>query len=60
MQDTAKVAREPDGGKPTPPGTSCPQLLSGRCDGQAVVVFHLHSKQERLTAHQTTLQAFTI
>jgi hypothetical protein len=36
------------------PGASCPQLLPGRCDGPAVVVFHLHSNQQRLTAHETS------
>jgi hypothetical protein len=39
---------------PTPasPGTGCPQLLPDRCDGPAVVVFHLHSNHQRLTAHE--------
>ena len=39
---------------PAPPGTGCPQLQPGRCDGPAVVAFHLHSNQQRLTAHETS------
>jgi hypothetical protein len=35
---------------PASPGSGCPQLLPGRCDGLAVKVSHLHSVQERLVA----------
>ena len=39
---------------PTPasPGPGCPQLLPDRCDGPAAKVSHLHSNQQRLTAHE--------
>jgi hypothetical protein len=43
---------------PAPPGTGCPQLLPGRCDGPAVVAFHLHSNQQRLTAHEARAERF--
>ena len=35
---------------PASPGSGCPQLLPGRCDGPAVKVSHPHSVRERLVA----------
>ena len=37
---------------PASPGSGCPQLQPGRCDDQAVKVFHLHSYPWRLVAHE--------
>src|SRR5689334_11618869 len=37
---------------PASPGSGCPQLLPGRCDDPAVVVFHLHSVTQNFVAHQ--------
>jgi hypothetical protein len=36
---------------PASPGSGCPQLLPGRCDGPVVVVFHLHSVTQNFVAH---------
>ena len=36
---------------PASPGSDCPQLLPGRCDGPTVVVFHLHSVTQNFVAH---------
>jgi hypothetical protein len=35
---------------PASPGSGCPQLQPGRCDGPAMKVSHLHSVRERLVA----------
>ena len=36
---------------PAPPGSGCPQLRRPAATGTAVKVSHLHSNQQRLTAH---------
>jgi len=36
---------------PAPPGSGCPQLRRPAATGPAVKVSHLHSNQQRLTAH---------
>ena len=39
---------------PASPGSGCPRLQSGRCDGPTVKAFHLHSTTRRLTAHYSS------
>lgn len=45
---------------PAFPGSDCPQLLPGRCDGPAAKVSHLHSMVWRLVAHLAFLEVLRL
>ena len=45
---------------PAPPGSGCPQLLSGRYDALTVAVSHLHSNDSASRRTKAALNAFEI